>query len=42
VNAQLADAGPETLAIVRLYEGANRNRVTVLDAVDRRLAAIGD
>ena len=40
VNAQLADAGPGTLALVRLYESANRNRSTVLDAIDRRLAAV--
>ena len=42
VNAQLADASPETLAIVRLYESVNRNRSTVLDAIDRRLAAVSD
>jgi hypothetical protein len=30
------------LAVVRLYEQANRDRVTVLDAIDRRLAAQGD
>jgi hypothetical protein len=36
---RLADASPEMLAVVRLYEQANRDRVTVLDAIDRRLAA---
>lgn len=40
VNAQLADASAKKLAIVRLYESANRNRKTVLDAIDRRLEAI--
>ena len=39
VSAQLADAGTETLAVVRLYESANRNRRTVLDAIDKRMAA---
>ena len=41
VGARLADASLETLAIVRLYESANRNRSTVLDAIDRKLAANG-
>jgi len=38
VTAQLATADPATLAVVRLYEVANRNRRTVLAAIDRRLA----
>jgi hypothetical protein len=42
VNAELADASPAMLAIVRLYESVNRNRSTVLDAIDRRLAAVSD
>lgn len=39
VNDRLAVAGPESLALARLYESANRNRVTVLREIDRRLAA---
>ena len=39
VNDRLADASPEVLAVVRLYETANRNRVTVLKEIDRRLEA---
>jgi hypothetical protein len=39
VTAQLATADAATLAVVRLYEAANRNRRTVLAAIDRRLAA---
>lgn len=39
VNDRLAAASPEALAIARLYESANRNRVTVLREIDRRLAA---
>lgn len=39
VNDRLATASPESLAIARLYESANRNRVTVLKEIDRRLAA---
>ena len=39
---RLDDASPEMLAVVRLYEQANRDRVTVLDAIDRRLAAGSD
>jgi pyruvate/2-oxoglutarate dehydrogenase complex dihydrolipoamide acyltransferase (E2) component len=39
INDRLADANPETLAVARLYETANRNRVTVLKEIDRRLAA---
>ncbi len=39
VNDRLATATPESLAIARLYETANRNRVTVLREIDRRLAA---
>lgn len=39
VNERLATAGPELLAVARLYEAANRNRVTVLKEIDRRLAA---
>jgi hypothetical protein len=39
VTKQLATASPATLAVVRLYESAHRNRRTVLAAVDRRLAA---
>lgn len=39
VNDRLATASPEALAIARLYETANRNRVTVLREIDRRLAA---
>lgn len=39
VNDRLAAATPESLAIARLYEAANRNRVTVLREIDRRLAA---
>lgn len=42
VTAQLADASAEMLAVVRLYEGVNRNRKTVLDTIDKRLAATGD
>lgn len=41
VNDRLATAGPESLAVARLYETANRNRVTVLREIDRRLAAGG-
>ena len=41
VNDRLAAAGPESLAVARLYEAANRNRVTVLREIDRRLAAAG-
>ncbi len=39
VIATLADASPEKLAVVRLYEAANRNRETVLGEIDRRLSA---
>lgn len=39
VNDRLAAASPESLAVARLYETANRNRVTVLREIDRRLAA---
>ena len=39
IVARLSDASPEMLAVVRLYEQANGDRVTVLDAIDRRLAA---
>ena len=39
INEQLATAGPEALAVARLYETANRNRVTVIKEIDRRLAA---
>jgi hypothetical protein len=39
VNDRLAAASPESLAVARLYETANRNRVTVLKEIDRRLAA---
>lgn len=39
VNDRLAAASPESLALARLYESANRNRVTVLREIDRRLAA---
>jgi hypothetical protein len=38
VNDRLATASPESLAVARLYETANRNRVTVLKEIDRRLA----
>jgi hypothetical protein len=41
VIAQLATVSPESLAVVRLYESAHRNRRTVLAAVDRRLAKVG-
>lgn len=41
VNDRLATASPESLAVARLYETAHRNRVTVLKAIDRRLAAAG-
>ena len=41
VNDRLAAASPESLAVARLYETAHRNRVTVLRAIDRRLAAAG-
>jgi len=41
VNDRLAAAGPESLAVARLYEAANRNRVTVLREIDRRMAATG-
>jgi hypothetical protein len=39
ITAQLATASTATLAVVRLYESAHRNRRTVIAAVDRRLAA---
>jgi hypothetical protein len=39
VNDRLATASPESLGVARLYEAANRNRVTVLREIDRRLAA---
>ena len=39
VNDRLATASPESLTVARLYEVANRNRVTVIRAIDRRLAA---
>jgi len=39
VNDRLAAASPESLAVARLYETANRNRVTVIKEIDRRLAA---
>lgn len=41
VTAQLATADAATLAVVRLYESANRNRSTVLAEIDRRLATAG-
>jgi hypothetical protein len=41
VNDRLVGAGPESLAVARLYETANRNRVTVLREIDRRMAAAG-
>ena len=39
VNDRLATAGPAALAVARLYESTNRNRVTVLREIDRRLRA---
>jgi hypothetical protein len=39
VNARLAAASPASLGVARLYEAANRNRVTVLREIDRRLSA---
>jgi hypothetical protein len=39
ITKQLATASPATLAVVRLYESGHRNRRTVLQAVERRLAA---
>ncbi len=39
VNDRLAAASPEALAVARLYESTNRNRVTVLREIDRRLQA---
>jgi hypothetical protein len=42
VVAQVEDASAETLAVVRLYEHTQRDRRTVVDAIDRRLAAIGE
>jgi hypothetical protein len=39
ITKELATASAATLAVVRLYESAHRNRRTVLAAVDRRLAA---
>jgi len=39
ISKQLATASPATLAVVRLYESGHRNRRTVLQAVERRLAA---
>ena len=39
VNDRLAAASPEALAVARLYESANRNRVTVLREIDRRMQA---
>jgi hypothetical protein len=42
VVAQLEDASAETLAVVRLYEQTQRDRRTVVDAIDRRLAAIDE
>jgi len=39
VNDRLASASPESLAVARLYETANRNRVTVLKEIDRRMQA---
>ena len=41
VVARLADAGPATLAVARLYETTHRNRVTVLAEIDRRLGCLG-
>ena len=41
VNDRLATATPESLAVARLYESANRNRVTVIREIDRRLTAAG-
>lgn len=41
VVAQLATADTAMLAVVRLYETANRNRRTVLAEIERRLAAGG-
>ncbi|MDX6677273.1 MAG: hypothetical protein QOE31_1325 [Solirubrobacteraceae bacterium] len=40
VVARLDDAGAETVAVVRLYEQLHRNDAGVLEAVDRRLAAL--
>lgn len=40
VTAQLATADAATLAVVRLYETANRKRRTVLDEIDRRTAGV--
>jgi hypothetical protein len=39
IQRALADAQPAALAAVRLYESAHRGRRSVLEAVDRRLAA---
>jgi len=39
VNDRLATSSPEALAVARLYEAANRNRVTVIREIDRRLQA---
>jgi hypothetical protein len=41
VIARLADESPATLAVARLYEASHRDRVTVLDEIDRRLEAAG-
>jgi len=38
---KLGDASAEMLAVVRLYEQSHRDRVTVVDAIDRRLAGDG-
>ncbi len=39
INGRLAVESPESLAVARLYESSNRNRVTVIREIDRRLAA---
>ncbi|HEV2060606.1 MAG TPA: hypothetical protein VGR11_14720, partial [Solirubrobacteraceae bacterium] len=39
VNDRLATASPASLAVARLYETSNRNRITVIREIDRRLAA---
>jgi hypothetical protein len=41
VNRRLATESPEALAVARLYEAANRNRVTVLKEIDHRLSTAG-
>ena len=39
IQRALADAEPAALGAVRLYESTHRGRRSVLEAVDRRLAA---